>query len=210
MTDKIERYTQRPFGPHVGRTTIPEDLINKLNKYVDEIILDKEKGKIQDHGKNLVGNVAQEFVLENKFMKECGWGDFLGQEVSHWIQSSTGKKISKFNLMNSWIVRQFQNEYNPLHFHNGHVSGVGYLKVPKNFGETFQKDKKANLNGKIQLVHGSHHFLSKSQLTITPKVGEFYFFPNYLMHTVYPFYNNNEERRSISFNAYIDNDIYES
>ena len=34
------------------------------------------------------------------------------------------------------------------------------------------------------------------------------FFPNYLMHTVFPFKNTKDERRSISFNAYIDNDIY--
>ena len=36
----------------------------------------------------------------------------------------------------------------------------------------------------------------------------FYFFPNYMMHTVYPFRGTDEERRSISFNAFIDEDIY--
>ena len=51
-------------------------------------------------------------------------------------------------------------------------------------------------------------FLSHSTLDIEPKVGEFYFFPNYLMHTVFPFKNSNEERRSISFNAEIDDEIY--
>ena len=29
-----------------------------------------------------------------------------------------------------------------------------------------------------------------------------------MMHVVYPFKNSNEERRSISFNAYIDDKIY--
>ena len=47
----------------------------------------------------------------------------------------------KCTITESWIVRQFQNEYNPLHLHSGHISGVGYLKVPKNMGETFQKNK---------------------------------------------------------------------
>ena len=51
-------------------------------------------------------------------------------------------------------------------------------------------------------------FLSHSTLDIEPKVGEFYFFPNYLMHTVFPFKDSNEERRSISFNAEIDDEIY--
>ena len=40
-------------------------------------------------------------------------------------------KITKFNLIDSWVVRQFKNEYNPIHWHSGHISGVGYLKVPK-------------------------------------------------------------------------------
>ena len=34
-------------------------------------------------------------------------------------------------------------------------------------------------------------------------------FPNYLFHTVYPF-KGDQERRSVSFNATIDNDIYSS
>ena len=42
-----------------------------------------------------------------------------------------------------------------------------------------------------------------------PEVGNFYFFPNYMMHTVYPFDNSNEERRSISFNARIDSNIFD-
>ena len=36
------------------------------------------------------------------------------------------------------------------------------------------------------------------------KVGDFYLFPNYMMHAVYPFADTNEERRSVSFNAKID------
>ena len=51
-------------------------------------------------------------------------------------------------------------------------------------------------------------FLSSSKFEIIPQVGDFYFFPNYLMHTVYPFKDTDEERRSISFNATIDDSIY--
>ena len=61
----------------------------------------------------------------------------------------------------------------------------------------------------MQLIHGTRMFLSHSTLDIEPKVGEFYFFPNYLMHTVFPFKNSKEERRSISFNAEIDEEIYD-
>ena len=60
----------------------------------------------------------------------------------------------------------------------------------------------------MQLIHGSKMFLSHSTLNIVPEVGDFYFFPNYLMHTVYPFNGTAEERRSISFNANIDEKIF--
>jgi len=51
-------------------------------------------------------------------------------------------------------------------------------------------------------------FLSNSSIKFKPEVGNFYFFPNYMMHTVYPFVGTDEERRSISFNARIDDDLY--
>ena len=43
---------------------------------------------------------------------------------------------------------------------------------------------------------------------ITPKVGDFYFFPHYLMHLVYPFSGTEDERRSISFNATVDQKVF--
>ena len=51
-------------------------------------------------------------------------------------------------------------------------------------------------------------FLSESSIFIEPEVGAFYFFPHYLMHSVYPFKGSDEERRSISFNAFIDEEIF--
>ena len=141
-------------------------------------------------------------------MTKIGWDKFLANRVGNWINAYNGKKISSFKLVNSWVVRQFKNEYNPTHWHGGHISGVGYLKVPKKFGDTFQKSK-TNFNGYLQLIHGSKMFLCNSTLEIKPEVGDFYFFPNYLMHTVFPFSGTDEERRSVSFNAYIDAKIYD-
>jgi hypothetical protein len=61
-------------------------------------------------------------------------------------------------------------------------------------------------NGSIDFVHGSRMFLNKSILNHKPKVGDLLFFPNYLMHTVYPF-SSEGERRSFSFNVEIDRGI---
>ena len=73
-------------------------------------------------------------------------------------------------------------------------------------GNTVQKTKKNNYNGKLVLIDGSKKFLCNPTYIITPREGDFYFFPSYMMHTVYPFSDTDEERRSVSFNARIDDD----
>jgi hypothetical protein len=209
LTDNIKIQVTKPFGPSIAKVIMPKELIDKLNGYIDKIIEDEKKSKDLDYGNKLAGNVKQEFKLENDFTEKSGFLKFLGLSTTNWIKLSGLPEIKKFELISTWVVRQFKNEYNPLHVHSGHVSGVGYLKVPKNLGSTFQYDKRVNANGNLELVHGTKMFLSNSTIKITPKVGDFYFFPNYMMHSVYPFANTNEERRSVSFNAKIDNQIYD-
>ena len=198
----------RPFGPSGAKLKMPQELIDNLNSYVDDTILDIEKINDLDHGDKLAGNVKQEFRLEKSFLESSGFLKFLAHGTTNWIKFSDQKEINKFEVIDSWIVRQFQNEYNPIHYHSGHISGVGYLKTPRNFGESYQSSKKNNLNGQIALVHGNRMFNSRAMINIKPMVGDFYLFPNYLMHTVYPFLGTNEERRSVSFNAMIDDEIY--
>ena len=198
----------RPSGPAIAHIKMPENLIEELNNYTDKIINDEKKANELDVGKQLAGQLTQEFELEEDFMKKIGWLDFLKKGTENWISFAIGKKISKFEMLSSWIVRQFENEYNPIHWHTGHISGVGYLKMPKSLGEPLQKSKVQNPNGQIELIHGNKIFLSDPIIKFKPEVGNFYLFPNYMMHTVYPFSNSKEERRSISFNAKIDDEIY--
>jgi hypothetical protein len=82
------------------------------------------------------------------------------------------------------------------------------FKSSKIFGETSKQKNKPNEDGYLHLVHGQRCFYLSPVFNINQKVGDFYFFPNYLMHTVYPFYGTREERRSVSFNAFIDENIY--
>jgi hypothetical protein len=205
VSEKNELKVIKPFGPTIARVKMSNELIKDLNDYVDKTISDKNKIKDLDHGNNLAGNVTQEFKLEKKFIEESGYKNFLSKSVHEWLKISGYKEIKDFEIISSWIVRQFKNEYNPVHWHGGHVSGVGYLKVPESFGETVQHlSNKNNKNGNLELIYGSRQFLSDSSFSIKPETGYFYFFPHYMMHTVYPFTGTNEERRSISFNATID------
>ena len=208
--EKINIELIKIFGPSILKVNIPKPIIDNLNNYIDKIILDKKKSKELDIGERLVGDVTQEFELEQKIMQESGWGQFLSNCVSKWIELETKNKITKFQILKSWVVRQYENEYNPTHWHSGHISGAGFLKVPSNLGKNKQDKKQISYKGgALQLMHGSRMFLSHSTYNIVPKVGDFYFFPNYLMHHVYPFKNSKEERRSISFNAKIDDNIYD-
>ena len=194
----------KPFGPSIVKIKIPDEIIKEMNFFVDGIIKDKERLEKFNEGPKLAGNVYQEFLLDTDFMKKIKWGDFLGSACNDWVWKEKNLTLKSFQIIKSWIVRQFKYEYNPIHYHSGHVSGVGYLKVPNNMGETSQKNKKVNNNGKLILIDGSKKLFSSPTYTITPKVGDFYLFPSYLMHTVYPFSNSDEERRSVSFNASID------
>ena len=58
------------------------------------------------------------------------------------------------------------------------------------------------LDTHLDFINGQKNFLSKSIYNLNPKLGDLIIFPNYLMHTAYPF-NVDGERRSFSFNAKI-------
>ena len=198
----------RPFGPSILYARIPDKTINFLNEYVEKVIKDKNKTNLLNYGDKLAGHVTQEFLIEEDVANQSGWLSFLSNCVQYWINQEIKKNINIFKVIDSWIVRQFQNEYNPTHWHGGHISGAGFLKVPKNMGNNFQNKNQRFQGGNLQLIHGARMFLSPSTFNIDPKVGDFYFFPNYLMHTVFPFNGTDEERRSISFNALIDEKIH--
>jgi hypothetical protein len=199
----------RHFGPSIAKTKIPQKIVDQLNSYIDQIVIDEQKSNKLNMGLDLAGDVTQEFKLEKEFMSNSGWLNFLATVTNEWIKTQTGEKITKFEMIESWVVRQFKNEYNPIHWHGGHISGAGFLKLPKTFGTHVQDKKDKNyVGGTLNFIHGSKQFMSNSKLKIIPEIGDFYFFPNYLMHTVYPFKGTDDERRSISFNANIDNKIY--
>ena len=191
-----------PFGPKIAKLKISSNLINKLNKEVDRILSKKNLIKKFDYSNKLVGQVKQEFQIPKNFIKK-NFENTMFKEVNKYIYKILGKKISKIKIKNFWVVRQFNNEYNPIHFHDGHISGVGYLKIPKFI---LKNRKKSNIDGSIDFINGNRMLLSESIYNHQPKVGDMILFPHYLMHTAYPF-KSNGERRSFSFNLEIDKKI---
>lgn len=191
-----------PFGPTMAKIKLSNTIVKKINDEVDKIVSNKLLSKKYNYAKKLAGEVEQEIELPksftNKFLKST-----LEIKIKEFVKKSTGKIPKKIKLKNFWVVRQFAHDYNPVHFHDGDISGVGYLMLPKNFSASRKKYK---TNGSIDFIHGSRMFLNKSIFNHIPKIGDLLLFPNYLMHTAYPF-NVKGERRSFSFNAEIDKSI---
>ena len=191
-----------PFGPKIAKLKFSSKLINKINNEVDKILSKKNLLKKLDYSKKLVGQVKQEFQLPKSFITK-NLEKVIFNEVEKYVFQTLGKKVKKISIKNFWIVRQFNNEYNPIHYHDGHISGVGYLKIPKFISKN---NKKSKIDGTIDFVNGNKMFLSDSIYNHQPKVGDVILFPHYLMHTAYPF-KSSGERRSFSFNLEIDSKI---
>ena len=191
-----------PFGPKIAKLKFSSKLINKINNEVDKILSKKNLLQKLDYSKKLVGQVKQEFQLPKSFITK-NLEKVIFNEVEKYVFQTLGKKVKKISIKNFWIVRQFNNEYNPIHYHDGHISGVGYLKIPKLVSKGHKKSK---IDGTIDFINGNKMFLSDCIYNHRPKEGDVILFPHYLMHTAYPF-KSSGERRSFSFNLEIDTKI---
>ena len=190
--------TFRAFGPTIGKGKLSRKFINTINTQIDKSIITKKN----DYSSKLASQIKNEIKLPNSFI-EKNLSKELIKNIKNYLKASEIEKIKEIKIINLWVVKQLKNEYNPIHYHNGQLSGVGYLKIPKNMNQNKTiKNKKIKTNGTIDFINGQRNFLSKSIYNLNPRVGDLMLFPNYLMHTAYPF-NINAERRSFSFNVNI-------
>ena len=188
----------KPFGPSIGKARISNKFFDILNKEFDE----KSKSKKIDYSSKLASQIKKELKISDKFIRKH-LDKELKKNIIKFLSNEKIQEIKEIKILNLWVVRQFKGEYNPIHYHEGDLSGVGYLKLPKGMtSNKMVKNKKVKTNGTIDFINGQRGFLSKSIYNIVPKIKELIIFPNYLMHTAYPF-NIKGERRSFSFNAKI-------
>ena len=188
----------KPFGPSIGKTKISKKFLEILNKEIDN----KDLTKKNDYSSKLASQIKKEVKISNNFIKKNLERE-IKKNIKNFLKNEKIKNVKDIKILNLWVVSQFKDEYNPIHYHDGDISGVGYLKVPKDMTKNkFLKNKKDKTNGTIDFINGQRGFLSRSIFNIVPKERDLIIFPNYLMHTAYPF-NINAERRSFSFNAKI-------
>lgn len=197
----------RPFGPHIGRFSIPEKIVNQLNAFTEAVAKDAREVEKFDHSGYLAGEVTQEFQVSRDIV-EGELGHYLMNITSAYVGGATGKKVTRFKITGCWIVRSFAGDFNPPHVHSAHVSGAGYLLVPPQIGQP-EGSRKGRLSaGNINFLYSSDQFLSTGHVEMRPEAGQMFLFPHYLLHSVNPFFGEGE-RRSFSFNALVDDQIFD-
>ena len=188
--------TFRAFGPTIGKKKLSKKIITILNNHIDKSQLSKKN----DYSPKLASQIKNEIKIPKTLINKSLSKELI-KNIKVYLDKSGVKKIKEIKIINLWVVRQLKNEYNPIHYHEGQLSGVGYLRIPKDMNQNkLVKNKKFKTNGTIDFINGQTNFLSKSIYNLNPKLGDLLIFPNYLMHTAYPF-NVDGERRSFSFNA---------
>ena len=162
--------------------------------------------------KNLAGNISKSNLLIDK-------DDWFFNSV---IIPLTEKYADEFQNMGDkyplnrkllyqmhgfWVNYQKQYEFNPLHSHGGVYSFVIWMKIPTYYFEQ-RRDHKFAMDSNSRTISNFSFemidFLGQiygHRYEMSPKMeGTMLFFPSKLNHIVYPFYNCEEDRISISGN----------
>jgi hypothetical protein len=147
-------------------------------------------GKVNDQFKTFIEDCAEKYT------------ELLQIKERLYLNERDSVKLA---LSSVWMVSQYSEDYNPLHWHYGKLSGVIYLKVPPQIDretESGIKSLHGSTDGKIEFVYWPSsplNFTSRGNAAVTPVVGDMYIFPAWVLHTVYPFHGDGE-RRIVSFN----------
>tara|TARA_R100000152_G_C6764599_1_gene189244 strand:- start:77 stop:892 length:816 start_codon:yes stop_codon:yes gene_type:complete len=180
---------------------------------------------IENGGDNFKGNLAGNISVSNLIKDEGNlfFDNVLSKLIASYCDEypSYIKKVAQNNyladkpiplkLRKIWVNKQKQYEFNPVHDHSGLFSFVVWMKIPTDWKD--QKEipiaKESNSSNSIsnfQFLY-SDIFGNLMQHNIdmsSQREGEIVFFPSPLQHQVYPFYNCEEERISISGNISFD------
>ena len=191
----------QPFGPSILKTTLPQGFVNLLNAEADHILYDDNLSKEHDWSHNLAGNVKKEVAIDQN--KIPNFPEFMitmaKQYYKHTINAepAEGSKVS-FRV---WVVSQYAGDFNPMHIHDANLSGVAFLKIPLGFDKEYEAEDHHPTAGCLEFLGSMPNHFARHSYIAKPQVGDFYLFPSWLTHQVYPF-RSEGERRSLAFNIH--------
>jgi hypothetical protein len=203
----------RPL-PNIGtiEAMLSDDIIKDIWKLIEEA-----KQNPVDMRKELAGNINSSLSLN---LKSPITINFIKEVLSKFVESHINTygepyriqitEKQSFNMNKFWVNFQRQTEFNPAHSHDGIYSFVIWMKIPTSWEEQSELPIAAESNLK--------HVISNFVFTYTDILGNMrtfnhimnkeregmmVLFPATLNHQVYPFYDCDEERISISGNVVI-------
>jgi len=194
------------LGQSVLRYQVPLDVYNIINH-----IYETKYPELKPANKQLVGKIEKEHSLfyngedTDKMTKH----NHLPNNVLQWFEQKfrhylDWNKVERYDLhFNSvWVNQMFENEYNPVHVHQGTIftglSSVMILKLPESYGVEYSAADSPQ-NGRLQILGSSNGMFAN--VDYQPDVAErdFYIFPYDMRHCVYPF-NGPGMRRTLAAN----------
>ena len=202
LTDQEIRYDiYQPFGPSILKSKMPQGFTNLLNTEADRILYDEKLSKEHDWSHNLAGNVKKEISIDQN--KIPNFPEFLMTMAKEYYQRMIKSEPAKGSKVGFrvWIVSQYAGDFNPVHIHDASLSGVAFLKIPPGFNEEYKKEDHHPTAGCLEFLGSLPNHFARHSYIAKPEVGDFYLFPSWLPHQVYPF-RSKGERRSLAFNMH--------
>ena len=205
MSDKIE---WSPFFlPNIALydVKLSDHIVNHLWGYINDA-----KNKTNE---TLAGNISASHYLVDKddyFFKEILEPISIkytteNSIVNHIKSNHTTK--SELHLSKFWVNYQYKHEFNPMHSHAGVISFVIWIKIPTESEEqhNIPISKNSNTPSASDFSFAYTDILGNIQtyrIELSSKDnGLMMIFPSSLNHQVYPFYECDEKRVSISGNV---------
>ena len=187
----------------------------KLNSKEMDYVWRCIENKKEKTNKILAGNISASYSLMDR--GDWFWMNVILPLVMHYADDfcNIGKqlpiKVKHPYCMDKWWVNyQKQHEFNPIHNHSGVYSFVIWMKIPYDCEKQNKKDIARNSNApSIGTFQFSYQNIlgdgdAKSYYLSPKDEGIMLFFPSRLYHMVYPFYDCDEERISVSGNIMVD------
>jgi len=186
-------------------------IIKKLTQVELDFVwycIDTKRAETNDIQYNLAGNITSSYELYDH--QKLFWNSVAKPLVKdyqqHYHHHHKDKPKGKLHLNNWWVNYQNQNEFNPLHAHSGVYSFVIWMKIPT----SYEDQKKLPIASQSNSSAISNFLFTYTDILgtirsmsykMSPEVeGTMVLFPSSLNHEVYPFYNCNETRVSVSGN----------
>lgn len=205
-----------PFSPTIIKATMPPGVVERLNARIDEIVGRKDEVAARDWSAHLAGAVSTEIRFTDVIRETAELTDFLfdvartytyrcENALMHFSDYERTEELEakrlRIEIKEGWINDMVAGDYNPAHFHQGCLySSVGFLRVPPGYEAEFAADKaRQNTAGCLQFIDSRSAVGAKNLFTVKPVVGDFYLWPSWMLHCVYPF-RSPGVRRSMAIN----------